>query len=60
MQQHTGDDLDLFVESFDDDLAVEELSEGTALSTWGSATTAGSASCPWSTASSSSSASSFG
>ncbi|MGP3975319.1 thiocillin family RiPP [Streptomyces sp. 8N114] len=57
--QHS-DDLDLFVEEFDDDLAVEELSEGTALGTWGTFGCAGSASCPGSTAGTASTGSSMG
>jgi hypothetical protein len=49
-------DLDLFVS---DDLAVETLPEGQALNSFATATSAGSFSCPFTSASSASSASSY-
>ncbi|MDH6114336.1 hypothetical protein P3T36_000737 [Kitasatospora sp. MAP12-15] len=52
--------IDLFAEDLTTGLAVEQLDDSTLLGTWTSSTTVGSASCPASTASSSSSASSIG
>ncbi len=53
----TSNDLDLYAT---DDLAVEELPEGSALGSFFSFTSAGSASCPATSASSLTTASSFG
>ncbi|MGO1173631.1 MAG: thiocillin family RiPP [Actinomycetaceae bacterium] len=51
------DDIELYA---DDDVSLEALPDGNALSTWFSAGTASTASCPGSTAASVSSGSCFG
>jgi hypothetical protein len=54
------EDIDLFSEDLDDGLSAEPLDESNLLGTWTSSSTVSSASCPESTASSSSTASCAG